>query len=314
MFGDMKGKCIGVIVFLLSFCMLGCGNRTNVTYYSDTLNTDMSAEKNNTEDKAVPTNAISEIEGGDSIGEGENEYEAVNGDIYSDEASYEEAKECMQKLIDEAYSGLNQAVEINGGYYGETEFEECRNFEKNMVLDFCGVKKWNSPTFAQDEYFPDEEEHDEPLGVYEYEETYGDYDINHYYGGYNFKQDRMLHIISLLKQKEGDSLVGIRMYFMEKGAAGLMTFESCHDYRLPLSFKEYSTKGVFDKYLNDDDTQVWYWFDGENMSFICDMNRVEKKNSEGKYCGYTYEYSVLANCVNSNGNYIVDEVIPLKMQ
>lgn len=57
---------------------------------------------------------------------------------------------------------------------------------------------------------------------------------------------------------------------------------------------------------------ITYWFTEEGITFICDYNKLDKTNDTGR--GRLFVDSLLVQCSYKNGEYTVDEVIPLKMQ
>lgn len=295
-FGDMKVNRIWSFT-LICMVLCGCGA---------TVNTDSSGENANIVD-------VYNIENTNTVNNIEEKATEDGGNM----KAYEEMCrnyiiENIQNIIDEAHPEIYAYLDKYGDMYTEEDYEECINFEENMVLDLEGEREWIRPTNSFDEYIPEEEEHDEPLGKYVSDDE-NKYRIGHYLGGYQIKKENNNpYIFSVINQYNSEQLVHIRMYLMHRGAAEMMTYFGFYDYIVLNSNEDLYNAKVFENYI--DDTNSWYWFDGENMFLLCDMNRVEKKTDEGEYDGYIYEYSVLVKCVNSNGQYVVDEVIPLKMQ
>lgn len=285
---------IRIIICLVPFLLWGCGSDTN-------RNEECVIESNEeTKEKVqLPENKMNSNY--DAVGNSEADVENL------EEKYYENVKLYMQSLVDSAYIGIDRAIDNeNCIVYGEEDFVECRNFETNMVLDFCGEKMWQRPAYSMDEYEV-EKNFDKPLGKYEFDEKYGDYEINHYYGAKNFEQEKILSIISLIKKKKETDIEQIRFYLMNRGAADVMTYTVQQDYNVETSFKDMCDNSILERYIGDDSTNIWYWFNGEDMEFICDMDI-------SNYTDYTYEYSLYVHCQLENGRYTVDEVLPLKMQ
>lgn len=296
--GDMKANIIWLST-LICMVLFGCGCGTTVNMGSseengniiDAFNSDNAKIVNNIEEKAAED----------------------GGKMKADEEMYRKyIIENIQKIIDEAHPEIYTYLDEYEKMYTEEDYEECMKFEKNMILDLEGERQWISPTNSFDEYIPEEEEHDEPLGKYVSDDK-NKYRIGHYLGGYQIKEEHNNpYVFSVINQYDSEQLAHIRMYLMHRGAAEMMTYFGVNDYSVLKSNKDLYNAKVFEN--NIDDANSWYWFDGEDMFLLCDMNRIEKKNSEGEYCGVIYEYSVLAICHLNNGKYIVEEVIPLKMQ
>lgn len=280
-----------LLMVILSIFLLGCGSNVN----SDSKYVIEDSEERKGELQLAENAEMSKNDVDKNLEMGIEDLE---------EEYCDNIKHYMQGLVDKAYGGIDKAVENeNCIVYSERDFEECRMFETNMVLDICGEKIWERPPYAMDEY-SSEDNYDEPLGKYEYDEKYGEYAIDHYYGAHDFSKESALSIVSLIKKKNGTAIEQIRFYLMNRGAAGVMTHSVQRDYKVEPSFKDICEESICEEYMYDDSTEIWYWFDGEEIEFICDMKKVD----------YTYEYSVYAHCHLENRKYIVDEVIPLKMQ
>lgn len=289
-----------VIIALLMLSACGMEQRTNAVIVTDSRESEI-------QETEMRETEIQETEPCEDKTQ-ETEPQETEQPTKEDYRTY--ALNAMQRFIDHAYTGIENAVEIKGSYLGESEFEECRNYEWNMILDYVGEKEWDPPVLATDEYFPEEEVYDEPLGEYEYDEAYGDFTIDHYYGGCDFTREKSIWIVPYIENKDRHGTRRIRTIHMEKGAPGVMTRSHSSEYIVTDSFKKYYDMNL---YLQDpDDCFITYWFTEDGLSFICDYNKLDNTNSTGH--GRLYEYSVLAHCKYQNRKYVVDDVVPLKMQ
>lgn len=314
-FGDMKVIYKG-ITFAFAFFMLslvGCDSakeEININISDENVTSGLDDEKI----EAVDDNNVGSLDDGEIEAAYEKvaeEQEMIELDTKTDVADVDFIKQILQEQVDFYLADIMETISIN--FYNENDIAEIQSFENNMVLDYKGDTYWMRPPNAEDEEGMD---FDEPLGVYSKNDFKGNLDENEDYlfeyglGGHVLKTKPYNYNISAIQYKfEGDELRSLRYYYMVAGIENIMTYEGFWDYDVVDSYESFDTSKMED--MNESKPYFWQEDNGD-LNLIFNFER--KEVFHHGYSEMKYNFSALCRCRYENEKYIVDEVIPLKMQ
>lgn len=310
----MKKTIVESMLGILAVLMLtACGVNTNTE-------TDVKVLEETEIVEATPE-ATSEVQSTPK----ENNSEAVEKPVVTapveEEEVDDEIKECpsedtikqiMQEQVDFYLDDIIETLSING--YNEDDIAQIQSFENNMVLDYKGDTYWMRPPYPEDE---EGMAFDEPLGVYSKKDFIGSLDEDEDYlfeyglGGHVIKAKEYsnYNVATIQYKLEGNEICALRYYYMLLGIENVMTYEVFWDYDVLDSYDSFDTSKMED--MNDSEPYFWQEDNGDlNLIF----NYERKKVSHHGYSEMKYNFSALCRCRYENEKYIVDEVIPLKMQ
>lgn len=307
-----KGITFAVVFFVLS--LVGCDSA------KEEFNINMS-EENGTSGlddekiEAVDDNNVGSLDDGEIEAAYEKvaeEQEMRELDTKTDVADVDFIKQILQEQVDFYLTDIMETISIN--HYNENNVAEIQSFENNMVLDYKGDKYWMQPPYSADE---EGAAFDEPLGVYSKKDFIGNLDEDEDYlfeyglGGYvlKTKQYGNYNVSTIQYKFEGDEVCSLRYYFMLLGIENVMTYEYYVDYDVLDSYESFDTSKMTDM----DEIVPFFWQeDNGDLNLLFDYE--EKEVFHHGYSEMKYNFSALCRCRYENEKYIVDEVIPLKMQ
>lgn len=318
-FGDMKGIHKGYFCILMLFfimCEIGCGIEKREL---------ISVNDNNSAgvyDEGEIVNENDSFETEQVINKTNEEIEYTNGAFESEPVITKAGEEDESIDVDSIKQIVQGQVDLyigdiidtlNNNNYNEDNIDEIKSFETNMVLDYEGKKFWTKPPYATDE---EGAPFDQPLGAYskkdfeENEDEKINYVFEHGLGGHILNEKPHYYNVSTIQYiYAGEDLCSLRYYYMDLGIEAIMTYQGYWDYAVQDSFDDFAISEMDDT----KDNRPYFWRN-ENGDINMLFNYEEY---EGKYHGHSakkYKYSILCRCKCVAGDYIVDEVIPLKMQ
>lgn len=229
----------------------------------------------------------------------------------------EDVYEIAQKMIEE----LDQDFFVKPEEFGKTmytddKFEEIKQYEMNIVLDYLKLKHWNSPVGSADEVdlnLPV----DAPLGEYtieklqEYTEEKHDLTVEYFCGACFPANPDKRFIALVIKEYEKGIVQTIYYQIINYGYMGVMTGDNSYYYDANGSLEDIKInkieEGDVDHYINS-------WIDEEEdeINMIFDIGKEERQHQYGTYT--SYEQSIWVICKKGQEGYTVKEIIPMRLR
>lgn len=311
--GVMKStkKCIFLLIIIFVLC--GCGTKERSSITEQIIHEESDITKDIIEENEAEQFSLCEAE--DCVEEIESKEDTDNMKFNDD--SNERITllyKTIQKMIDETDEVCFQKPDYFGTeVFTEDKFEEIKQYEMNIVLDYLGLKHWNRPTGSQDELgLPV----DEPLGRYsadklaEYTDEEHDLTIEYFCGGCLLHNLHGRYIALIIKEYKENHVEYLYYQIIDYGYLGVMTGSNHTLYELNEPLEEINIGKIISGDI-DEYTDMWLDEDSGEVNLIYNIGKEER---EGDYATYTsYAQSVWVILDESENGYKVKEIIPMRL-
>ena len=221
----------------------------------------------------------------------------------------------MQNVVD----GWNQNVftipeSFGNTVYTQEDFEEIKQYEMNMVLDYLELQQWRRPTASFDEI---DLPVDEPLGEYssdklkEYTNEEHEIKIEYYCGGCNVSIPEKRYIAAILFEYRDEITSNLNYCAITYGYLNKMTREFKYIYNFNTSISIQSVK-INKIKQGDVNSHINFWIEEDEFNFIYDVGKETRNGLYGEYL--SYEQSLWVTCEKEGEQYIITEIIPMQRQ
>jgi len=307
--GGMKVSSLWIIsILIVIFVFSGCGIKDNSSNSSNSSNNNVSTEK---ETPVAEGNSIEENAGNVSISvaeEGEESMETTDERVAK-------LYETVQKMIDETDEVYFKKPDYFGTtLFTEDKYEEIKQYEMNIVLEYLGIKFWNRPTRSWDEA---DLPVDEPLGDYssekllEYTDEEYDLTVEYFCGGSLLHNLNSRYIALIIKEYKNDRVDNLYYQIIDYGYLGVMTGDNCYYYETNKILEDIDREKIE---KGDVGHNVHLWLDesaGE-VNLIYDIGKEERESPYGTYTSYAQ--SIWVRLEETETGYKVKEIIPMRLR
>ena len=295
----MKVSRLWITIVAVSLMLCGCGKKE----VNNGLN--MIAES----ETYVPVETIEKDTENSSLNATEESEESMEA---SDER-VAELYETVQNMIDEADKEFFEKPDYFETKYTEDKFEEIKQYEMNIVLEYLGIKRWKRPPYARDEA-EISSEIDAPLGEYtvdklkEYTNEEHDLTVEYFCGGSILHNLNNRYIALIIKEYKNGSIENLYYKILDEGYQGVMTGLNSSYYKrnggLENIERDKIEQGDIGRYVS-----LWLDEDAGEVNLIYDIGKEKRTNEYGTYTSYAQSLWVILE--EEESGYKVKEMIPM---
>lgn len=309
----MKATKMWIFWGMVVFGLCGCGTKERSSITEQIIHEESDITKDMIEENEVEQFSLCEAEDCEERIESKEGTENMRFDDDSNER-ITVLYETIQKMIDETDEVCFQKPDYFGTeLFTEDKFEEIKQYEMNIVLDYLGLKHWNWPIGSQDELgLPV----DEPLGRYsadklaEYTDEEHDLTIEYFCGGCRLHNINKRYIALIIKEYKENHVEYLYYQIITYGYLGVMTGSnhSCYESSEPL--EEINIDNIISGDI-DEYTDMWLDEDSGEVNLIYNIGKEEREGEYGTYTSYAQSVWVILD--ESESGYKVKEIIPMRL-
>lgn len=302
-YGDMKASNLWIISVLTAvFILGGCGTKND--------NTDINVTKEN--ETYVSEEKIIDDETYISLCSAEESEETME----TTDERVSKLYETVQKMVDETDEEYFKKPDYFGTtLFTEDKFEEIKQYEMNIVLEYLGIRHWNRPISSADGIgLPV----DDALGVYspekllEYTDEEHDITVEYFCGGSLLCNLNNRYISLIIKEYKNSQVDNLYYQVIDYGYLGVMTGGNCFYYETNKTLEDIDSEKIEQGDINDY-THLWLDEDAKEVNLIYDIGKEERKSQYGGT--YTsYEQSIWVRLEETEAGYKVKEIIPMRLR
>lgn len=300
-YGDMKAGNWWIISVLTAVLILGgCGAKNdntdiNVTSENETI----VSEEESIEEETYSSLCVTE--------ESEETMETADDRIAK-------LYDAVQKIIDETDPEYFKRPDYFGTtLFTEDKFEEIKQYEMNIVLEYLGLRIWNRPTSSEDEAgLPV----DDPLGLYspekllEYTDEEHDITVEYFCGGSDLCNLNNRYIAMIIKEYKNGQVDTLYYRIIDYGYLGVMTGDNRHCYNVNGLLENTDIEIIERGYLGDC-KKMWLDEDAKEVNLIYDIGVGEREaQNDGTYMYYTQ--CIWVTVEETESGYKVKEIVPIR--
>ena len=303
-FGDMRVSRLWISIVAVGLVLCGCGKKESNSNFNMTIENETDVSEVETIEKTAESVFASAVEESGESMEKSNERVA-------------ELYETIQNMIDETDTEFFKKPDYFGvTLYTEDKFEEIKQYEMNIVLDYLGIKHWNRPPYSRDEAEFSTED-DAPLGEYtieklkEYTNEEHDLTVEYFCGGSILKNLNNRYIALIIKEHKNGNVENLYYKIIDYGYLGVMTGSNSIYYKHYGSLEDIDIDKIEQGDMGDYVT-LWLDEDAGEVNLIYDIGKEKRTNEYGSYTSYAQSIWVILK--EEETGYMVKEIIPMRLK
>ena len=300
----MKVSRVWIVIVAVSLMLCGCGTKESNSNLNTITESEVCVTEGELLEEVTETIPVNDTEESEEGAEPTDENETA---LY----------ETIQSMIDEADKEFFERPDYFGTtLYTEDKFEEIKQYEMNIVLEYLGIKRWERPPYSWDEAEMSPEV-DAPLGEYtveklkEYTDEEHDLTVEYFCGGSILDKLNKRYIALIIKEYKNGAVENLYYKIIHYGYLGVMTGSNSYYYKPNGSLedidREKIEQGDIGYYV-----RLWLDEDAGEVNLIYDIGKERRKNEYGTYTSYAQSLWVILE--EEETGYRVKEMIPMRLK